>query len=423
MKLKTLVKKYNNANLVLRIAIAIVLGALLGLFLPSQKWISEFGVLFVGALKAIAPVLVFVLIVCSLATGKSNLDRRFGRIFFLYLVSTFVAAITAVLASVALPQHLDLVSSSTASSAPSDVAEVLHNLLVNAVSNPFASIAEANYIGILVWAALLGFAIKRISSEATLTVLHDLTNAVSLVVRWIINLAPLGIMGLMFSSVSTNGMGIFKTYGSLILLLVATMLFMALVVTPAIVGLMLRRDPYPLVLTCLKSSGVTAFFTRSSAANIPVNMALCKRLGLDREFYSVSIPLGATINMSGAAITITIMTLATVHTLGLPLTVSSALIVCLLATIAACGTSGVAGGSLLLIPLACSPFGISTDIAMEVVAVGFVIGVVQDSMETALNSTTDAIFTATAEYAAWRKQGKPLPKELFRDHKAEEHDA
>ena len=415
MKLKTLVKKYNNANLVLRIAIAIVLGALLGLFLPSQKWISEFGVLLVGALKAIAPVLVFVLIVCSLATGKSNLDRRFGRIFFLYLVSTFVAAITAVLASVALPQHLDLVSSSTASSAPSDVAEVLHNLLVNAVSNPFASIAEANYIGILVWAALLGFAIKRISSEATLTVLHDLTNAVSLVVRWIINLAPLGIMGLMFSSVSTNGMGIFKTYGSLILLLVATMLFMALVVTPAIVGLMLRRDPYPLVLTCLKSSGVTAFFTRSSAANIPVNMALCKRLGLDREFYSVSIPLGATINMSGAAITITIMTLATVHTLGLPLTVSSALIVCLLATIAACGTSGVAGGSLLLIPLACSPFGISTDIAMEVVAVGFVIGVVQDSMETALNSSTDAIFTATAEYRAWQKQGRELPKELFRE--------
>ena len=415
MKLKTLVKKYNNANLVLRIAIAIVLGALLGLFLPSQKWISEFGVLFVGALKAIAPVLVFVLIVCSLATGKSNLDRRFGRIFFLYLVSTFVAAITAVLASVALPQHLDLVSSLTASSAPSDVAEVLHNLLVNAVSNPFASIAEANYIGILVWAALLGFAIKRISSEATLTVLHDLTNAVSLVVRWIINLAPLGIMGLMFSSVSTNGMGIFKTYGSLILLLVATMLFMALVVTPAIVGLMLRRDPYPLVLTCLKSSGVTAFFTRSSAANIPVNMALCKRLGLDREFYSVSIPLGATINMSGAAITITIMTLATVHTLGLPLTVSSALIVCLLATIAACGTSGVAGGSLLLIPLACSPFGISTDIAMEVVAVGFVIGVVQDSMETALNSSTDAIFTATAEYRAWQKQGRELPKELFRE--------
>lgn len=415
MKLKTLVKKYNNANLVLRIAIAIVLGALLGLFLPSQKWISEFGVLFVGALKAIAPVLVFVLIVCSLATGKSNLDRRFGRIFFLYLVSTFVAAITAVLASVALPQHLDLVSSSTASSAPSDVAAVLHNLLVNAVSNPFASIAEANYIGILVWAALLGFAIKRISSEATLTVLHDLTNAVSLVVRWIINLAPLGIMGLMFSSVSTNGMGIFKTYGSLILLLVATMLFMALVVTPAIVGLMLRRDPYPLVLTCLKSSGVTAFFTRSSAANIPVNMALCKRLGLDCEFYSVSIPLGATINMSGAAITITIMTLATVHTLGLPLTVSSALIVCLLATIAACGTSGVAGGSLLLIPLACSPFGISTDIAMEVVAVGFVIGVIQDSMETALNSSTDAIFTATAEYRAWQKQGRELPKELFRE--------
>ena len=266
-------------------------------------------------------------------------------------------------------------------------------------------------------------AIKKIASETTFTVLRDLSNAVSMVVRWIINLAPFGIMGIMFTSVSTNGIGIFKTYGTLILVLVGTMLFMALVVVPAIVGLVLRHDPYPLVLKCLKSSAVTAFFTRSSAANIPVNMALCKKLGLDREFYSVSIPLGATVNMSGAAITITIMSLATVHTLGISVTLTSTIIVCLLATIGACGTSGVAGGSLLLIPLACAPFGVSTDIAMQVVAVGFIIGVVQDSMETALNSTTDAIFTATAEYAAWRKQGKPLPKELFRDHKAEEHDA
>ena len=411
MKFSTLVQKYNSANLVLRIAISIVVGALLGVFLPSQKWISEFGVLFVGALKAVAPVLVFILIVCSLANGNSRFDRRFARVVALYLVSTLLASFAAVGGSFIFPQNLDLAVSADASTVPSDIFEIMHNLLVNAVSNPFAAISDANYIGILVWAAFMGFAIKKIASPVTFTVLQDLSSAVSMVVRWIINLAPFG----MFTSVSTNGIGIFKAYGSLILILVVTMLFMALVLVPAIVGIVLRHDPYPLVLKCLKSSAVTAFFTRSSAANIPVNMALCKRLGLDREFYSVSIPLGATINMSGAAITITIMTLATVHTLGVPVTLTSTLIVCLLATIGACGTSGVAGGSLLLIPLACAPFGVSSDIAMQVVAIGFIIGVIQDSMETALNSTTDAIFTATAEYAAWRKQGKPLPKDLFRD--------
>ena len=415
MKFKALINKYNSANLVLRIAVAIVVGAVLGIFLPSQKWISEFGVLFVGALKAVAPVLVFILIICSLATGNSHFDRRFARVIVLYLASTLLASLAAVGASFMFPQNLDLAVSADASVVPANIYEILHNLLVNAVSNPFAAISDANYIGILVWAAFLGFAVKKIASPVTFTVLQDLSNAVSMVVRWIINLAPFGIMGIMYTSVSTNGIGIFKTYGSLILILVVTMLFMALVLVPAIVGLVLRHDPYPLVLKCLKSSAVTAFFTRSSAANIPVNMALCKRLGLDREFYSVSIPLGATINMSGAAITITIMSLATVHTLGIPVTLSSTLIVCLLATIGACGTSGVAGGSLLLIPLACAPFGVSNDIAMQVVAIGFIIGVIQDSMETALNSTTDAIFTATAEYAAWRKQGKELPKELFRE--------
>ncbi|MBR5412992.1 MAG: serine/threonine transporter SstT [Fibrobacter sp.] len=415
MKFSALVNKYNSANLVLRIAVAIVLGAVLGTFLPSQKWIGEFGVLFVGALKAVAPVLVFILIICSLATGNSHFDRRFARVIVLYLVSTLLASFAAVGASFIFPQNLDLAVSADASVVPADIFEILHNLLVNAVSNPFAAISDANYIGILVWAAFLGFAVKKIASPVTLTVLQDMSSAVSMVVRWIINLAPFGIMGIMFTSVSTNGIGIFKTYGSLILILVVTMLFMALVLVPAIVGVVLRHDPYPLVLKCLKSSAVTAFFTRSSAANIPVNMALCKKLGLDREFYSVSIPLGATINMSGAAITITIMSLATVHTLGMPVTFTSTLIVCLLATIGACGTSGVAGGSLLLIPLACAPFGISSDIAMQVVAIGFIIGVIQDSMETALNSTTDAIFTATAEYAAWRKQGKPLPKDLFRE--------
>ncbi len=420
MKLSVLVNKYNNANLVLRIAIAIVLGALLGMFLPSQKWISEFGVLFVGALKAVAPVLVFILIICSLATGNAHFDRRYARVIVLYLVSTLLASFAAVGASLLFPQNLDLAVSADVSVVPADIYEILHNLLVNAVSNPFASISDANYIGILVWAAFLGLAVKKIASPVTLTVLQDMSNAVSMVVRWIINLAPFGIMGIMYTSVSTNGIGIFKTYGSLILVLVITMLFVALVIVPALVGLVLRHDPYPLVLKCLKSSAVTAFFTRSSAANIPVNMALCKRLGLDREFYSVSIPLGATINMSGAAITITVMALATVHTLGVSVSLTSTLIVCLLATIGACGTSGVAGGSLLLIPLACAPFGISTDIAMQVVAIGFIIGVIQDSMETALNSTTDAIFTATAEYATWRKQGKPLPKDLFRDHKVED---
>ena len=410
MKFKAAVKKYNSANLVLRIAIAIVVGAVLGFLIPSQKWIGELGILFVNALKAVAPVLVFVLIVCSLASGKSNLDRRFGRVVVLYLASTLIASLVAVSASFIFPQNLDLVNISESSTSPSDIAEVMHNLLIHAVSNPFAAIAEANYIGILVWSAFLGFSIKKVSSETTLKVLQDLADAVSMVVRWIINLAPFGILGIMFTSVSTNGAGIFRAYGSLILMLVATMLFMALVVVPAIVGFVLRRDPYPLVLKCLKSSAVTAFFTRSSAANIPVNMALCKRLGLDREFYSVSIPLGATINMGGAAITITVMTLAAVHTLGVSVSMSSALVVSLLATLGACGTSGVAGGSLLLIPLACAPFGISSDVAMQVVAVGFIIGVIQDSLETALNSSTDVIFTATADFSARLKRGEELPE-------------
>ena len=414
MKLRNVVKKYNSANLVLRIVVAIVVGAILGVLLPSQRWVSEFGLLFVNSLKAIAPVLVFILIVSSLAVGRSRLDRRFGRVIFLYLVSTFFASLVAVGASCVFPQTLDLIRSAENANAPTDIAEVLHNLLVHAVTNPLESIVEANYIGILVWAMFLGIAIKKIASKETLVLLQALSAAVSMVVRWIINLAPFGIMGIVFTSVSTNGVGIFKTYGSLMVLLVSTMLFMALVVVPAIVGIVLRRDPYPLVLRCLKGSGVTAFFTRSSAANIPVNMALCKKMELDRELYSVSIPLGATINMSGAAITITIMALAAVHTLGISVNLSTALIVCLLATLGACGTSGVAGGSLLLIPLACSPFGISADIAMQVVAVGFIIGVVQDSMETALNSSTDVIFTAAAEYSTWKKQGKQLPKDMFK---------
>ena len=398
MKLNALIKKYNSANLVLRIAIAIVLGALLGMFLPSQKWISEFGVLFVGALKAVAPVLVFILIICSLATGKSRLDRRFGRVIMLYLVSTLLASFTAVVASFVFPLNLELTLPADISVVPADIYEILHNLLVNAVSNPFAAISDANYIGILVWGAFMGFAIKKIASETTFTVLRDLSNAVSMVVRWIINLAPFGIMGLVFTTVSSNGMGIFKNYGTLLAVLVGSMLFMTLVGSPVIVAIVLKRNPYPLVLRCLRESGITAFFTRSSAANIPVNMELCEKLGLDEDMYSVSIPLGATINMDGAAITISVMTLAAANTLGISVDLPTAIILCVLATLGACGASGVAGGSLLLIPLACSLFGISNDIAMQVVGVGFIIGVVQDSMETALNSSSDVLFTATAEY-------------------------
>jgi len=378
------------------------------MFLPSQKWVGELGVVFVGALKSIAPVLVFILIICSLATGKSRLDRRFAKVFFLYLFSTLLASLVTVVGSSLFPLTLDFSYRASEVTPPSDIIEILHQLLLKAVSNPLASIVDANYIGILVWSVLLGIALKTHGGRTTRDILQSLSSAVTQVVRWIINLAPFGILGLVFTSVSENGISIFKSYGSLILFMVVAMLFISLVVTPLIVAVVLRRNPYPLVLDCLKNSGVTAFFTRSSAANIPVNMALCKKLGLDSEFYSVSIPLGATVNMNGAAVTITAMTLATVHTLGIPVSITSALMVCLLATLGACGTSGVAGGSLLLIPLACAPFGISPDIAMQVVAVGFIIGVIQDSLETALNSSTDVIFTATAEYSSWQRQGKPL---------------
>ncbi|MBQ2571173.1 MAG: serine/threonine transporter SstT, partial [Treponema sp.] len=324
-------------------------------------------------------------------------------------VSTLLASLIAVAASFIFPQTIALANEASADSAPAGIGQVLKNLLINAVSNPIDALARANYIGILVWACIFGLALKSIAGDGTKQMLNDFAEALSKVVRWIINLAPFGIMGLVFTTVSSNGMGIFKNYGTLLAVLVGSMLFMALVVSPLIVAITLKCNPYPLVWRCLKQSGITAFFTRSSAANIPVNMELCEELGLDKEMYSVSIPLGATINMDGAAITIAIMTLAAAHTLGIVVDIPTALILCVLATLGACGASGVAGGSLLLIPLACSLFGISNDAAMQVVGVGFIIGVVQDSLETALNSAGDVLFTATAEYRAWKKQGKPLP--------------
>ena len=405
-----LVRVYNSASLILRIFIGIVLGAVLGMFLPKFSWIGIFGDLFVGALKAIAPVLVFALVSSSLINGKAKLDRRFGMVIFLYMISTLLASFVAVAVSFFFPQTIALVQPvDVASSAPAGIGEVLRNLLLNAVSNPVEAVSQANYIGILSWSVIFGLVMKKIASESTKLFFSEVAEGVSKVVHGIINLAPFGIMGLVFATVSSNGLGIFKDYGKLILALVGAMFFMALVVSPLIVAVTLRINPYPLVFKCLKESGITAFFTRSSAANIPVNMELCKKLNLDENMYSVSIPLGATINMDGAAITIAIMTLAAINTLGVSYDIPSALVLCVIATLGACGSSGIAGGSLLLIPLACSLFGISNDISMQVVAVGFIIGVVQDSLETALNSSTDVLFTATAEFYSWKKQGKPLP--------------
>lgn len=405
--MKNLVKKWNDISLILRILIGLIIGTILGIAAPQATIIAVLGNLFVGALKAVAPLLVFILVMSSLARANNGIGKKFRTVIFLYMLSTLLAAVVAVLASFAFPVTIKL-TEAVNDAAPSGIGEVMTTLLNNIVANPVKSLMEANYIGILSWAIVLGLALKKLASEHTKEALSDLSEAVSQAVRWIINLAPFGIMGLVFSSVSTNGLGIFKDYGKLLLLLVGCMLAIALIIDPLIAGICLKRNPYPLVFRCFKESGLTAFFTRSSAANIPINMSLCERLGLDRDMYSVSIPLGATINMDGAAITITVMTLAAAHTLGISVDIPTAIVLSVLATVAACGASGVAGGSLLLIPMACSLFGISNDIAMQVVAVGFIIGVVQDSFETAINSSGDVLFAATAEFREWMKQGKEV---------------
>ena len=400
---------YNGVSLIVRILIGLVIGAVLALAVPGAGWVAELGTLFVGALKGIAPVLVFVIVASALAQGSSRLDRRFGTVIWLYMLTTFLAAAIAAAASFLFPQTVVLAEAAQSDVVPQGLGEVMNTLLANFVANPVSSIMNGNYIGILFWACLFGLAMKKIGAESTKIFLANTADAVSQIVRWIINLAPFGIMGLVYSNVSNNGLSIFTQYGKLLALLVGTMLFMALIVSPLIVFLYLRCNPYPLVFRCLKESGLTAFFTRSSAANIPVNMTLCEKLGLDKDMYSVSIPLGATINMDGAAITITIMTLAAANTLGIRVSLPAAIVLSIMSALGACGASGVAGGSLLLIPMACSLFGISNDIAMQMVGVGFIIGVVQDSVETALNSAGDVEFAATAEYHQWRKEGKPLP--------------
>ena len=400
---------YNSISLILRIAIGLVVGAILALVCPGATWLEELGNLFVGALKGIAPVLVFVIVASALAQGSSKLDRRFGTVVWLYMLTTFVAAALSVVTSKLFPQTLVLAEAAEADVIPQGLGEVMHTLLSNIVSNPIASIMNGNYIGILLWACLFGIAMKKIGSDTTKVFMSNTADAVSTIVRWVINLAPFGIMGLVFTNVVSNGLSIFTQYGHLLLLLVGTMLFMALVINPLIIFIYLRCNPYPLVFRCLRESGLTAFFTRSSAANIPVNMALCEKLGLDKDIYSVSIPLGATINMDGAAITITIMALAAANTLGMQVSVPAAILLSIMSALGACGASGVAGGSLLLIPMACSLFGISNDVAMQVVGVGFIIGVIQDSVETALNSAGDVEFAATAEYHQWLKEGRALP--------------
>ncbi|MBR3222655.1 MAG: serine/threonine transporter SstT [Kiritimatiellae bacterium] len=392
-----LLRAYLGVNLVLRIACGLAVGVALALVAPAWSAVGILGDLFVGALKAIAPVLVALLVTSSIASGRTKPDRRFGRVILLYLGGTFLAALVAVAGSFMFPQTLDL-PAAAAAAAPCQLSDVIRNLMASIAVNPVEAVATANYLGVLFWSVLFGIALRRTTDgqvRAGLAVAAEVTSAV---VRGIINCAPFGIMGLVFTAVSQNGPSVFRTYGSLVALLVSCMAIVALVTNPLLVFLATRRNPYPLVFTCLRRSGVTAFFTRSSAANIPVNMALCEDLGLDEDFYSVSVPLGATINMSGAAVTITIMALAAAHTLGVRPDAVSAMMLSVLATFAACGASGVAGGSLLLIPLACSLFGISNEAAMQVVGVGFVIGVVQDSFETMLNSSGDVLFAAAAEY-------------------------
>lgn len=402
-----LMEKWNRLSLIFRIACGLVLGVILGLCFPNASVIGILGDIFVGALKSVAPILVFFLVISAVANASNTVSKRFRTVVFLYILSTLLASVLAVVASKLFPVSLQLVAA-VSNEAPKGIAQVFKNLLNNIVQNPVSAIVNANYIGILAWAIVLGLALKKVNHEPTNEIMSKISDAVSISVRWIINLAPLGILGLVFVAISTNGISVFVDYGKLLLVLVGCMLFLALVVNPLIVFLMLKKNPYPLVFRCLKESGITAFFTRSSAANIPVNMELCRKLGLDKDMYSISIPLGATINMDGAAITIAIMTLAAANTLGISVDIPSALILCVMATLGACGASGVAGGSLLLIPMACSLFGIGNDIAMQVVGVGFIIGVIQDSLETALNSSGDVLFAATAEFYEWKKQGKEI---------------
>lgn len=406
--MKNLLKKWNQISLVKQIAIGLIIGIILAVAVPAAaKPLVIFGSLFVGALKAVAPVLVLFLVMAAIAQHKSGHETNMKSIISLYLIGTFLAGLIAVIVSFMFPVGLSLAKGAEGVTAPGGVVEVLKALLMNVVDNPVKAVYNANYIGILTWAIVLGFALRNVP-DTTKAVITNFSDAVSKVVTWVIKFAPLGIMGLVIESITTNGLESLLSYGKLLVVLIGCMLFVALVVNPIIVYTQIRQNPYPLVFMCLKESGITAFFTRSSAANIPVNMKLAEKLQLDKDTYSVSIPLGATINMAGAAVTISVLTLAAVHTLGIEVDIPTAIILSVLSAVCACGASGVAGGSLLLIPLAASLFGIPNDVAMQIVGVGFIIGVLQDSFETALNSSTDVLFTAAAEFKKWRKEGKKI---------------
>ena len=405
--MKQVLNFWNQLSLINRIIIGMIIGILLGIFVPQAAAVGTIGTVFVSALKAIAPLLVFFIVLSALAQHKEGHETNMKSIVILYLFGTFAAALVGVIASFAYPITLTLTDTVSEIAAPEGIASVLQTLILKLVDNPVNALMSGNYIGILSWAVVFGLAFRK-ADETTKSFLHQIAEATSYVVKVVISFAPFGIMGLVYTTVSENGVGVFANYGELILVLVGSMFFVALIMNPIIVFFMIKENPYPLVFRCLKDSGITAFFTRSSAANIPVNMELCRDLGLDEDSYSVSIPLGATINMAGAAITITVLSLAAVNTLGIQVDFLTALVLSVLSTVAACGASGVTGGSLLLIPVACSLFGISNDIAMQVVGVGFIIGVLQDSCETALNSSTDVLFTAAAEFRQWKKEGRVI---------------
>lgn len=401
--LHRIILTWKKTNLIKRISIGILCGALLAVLFPQASAIGLLGEIFVGGLKAIAPLLVFALVANALSQQKKGEKSNMKKVILLYLLGTFAAALVSVLVSFVFPLEIDLADAKQSLSPPDGIGQVLSNLLLKLVDNPLNALISANYIGVLSWAVVFGIAMREASHHSK-DLLRTSAEVTSKIVEWIINLAPFGILGLVYTTISGKGFQALQSYGLLLLVLIATMLIVALIINPLIVFIMLRKKPYPLVWRCLRVSGVTAFFTRSSAANIPVNMKLCRDLNLNPETYSVSIPLGATINMAGAAITINTLTLAAVHTLGIQVDFATAFVLSIVAAISACGASGVAGGSLLLIPVACSLFGISNDLAMQVVSVGFVIGVIQDSCETALNSSTDVLFTAVAEMSSWPKE-------------------
>lgn len=416
--MNSLIRTIRKIPLINQIAVGLVIGILLAVFLPGAvPVVSIFGDLFVKALKGVAPLLVFIQVMNAMVQRKEGGDTQMKPIITLYVIGTFAASIVGVTLSFLFPQTLMLQLGNAKVNPPSGIAEVVHNLVLNIVDNPLNAILTANYIGILAWAVIIGLALHKAASPETKHVLEDLSAGITKVVTWVIHFAPLGIMGLVTQSISASGLSALISYFSLLGVLLGSYFLVALVMNPAIVYLNVHKNPYPLVWATLKESGIYAFFTRSSAANIPVNLDLCKRLGLNPDTYTISIPLGATINMAGASITISVLSLAAAHTLGVSVDLPTALLLCIVSTVGACGASGVAGGSLLLIPVACASFGISNDIAMQVVGVGFIISIIEDACETALNSSSDVLFTATAEYAKRAKLGTlktedMVPKEI-----------